>query len=128
MKPFPWRPRMAATSHESGFRLTLIVIRDGMALCSYDCGIPGVEHIRSGWYRLEMLKPVEDDFATLGAFLGAVEEVWRPIGVITVVAPVATTHGEPWRVRVVNYLGDHHSVFEASTRFDALYFAWNARS
>lgn len=124
MKPFPWRPRMAATSAESGFRLTLIVVRDGMALCSFDCGVPGAEHVRSGWYRLETLRPVEDDPATLGALLGAVEEAWVSIGVIDVVHPVAATHGEPWRVRVVNCLGNYHAVFEAPTRFEALMMAW----
>ena len=80
MKPFPWRPRMAATSPLSPYILTVIVVRDGMALCSFDCGVPGAEHVRSEWFRLETLKPVEDDPATLGALLGVVREVWNAPG------------------------------------------------
>ena len=86
MKPFPWRPRMAATSPLSPYILTVIVVRDGMALCSFDCGVPGAEHVRSDWFRLETLKPVEDDPATLGALLGVVREVWN--------APLAQV--SPW--------------------------------
>lgn len=77
MKPFPWRPRMAATSSLSPHLLTVIVVRDGMALCSFDCGVPGAEHVRSVWFRLDDLKPDEDDPATLGALLGVVREVWN---------------------------------------------------
>ena len=86
MKPFPWRPRMAATSSLSPHLLTVIVVRDGMAICSFNVGVPGAEHVRSDWFRLETLKPVEDDPATLGALLGAVREVWN--------APLAQV--SPW--------------------------------
>lgn len=86
MRPFPWRPRMAATSSLSPHLLTVIVVRDGMALCSFDCGVPGAEHIRSDWFRLETLKPVEKDAATIGALLGVVREVWN--------APLAQV--SPW--------------------------------
>ena len=86
MKPFPWRPRMAATSSLSPHLLTVIVVRDGMALCSFDCGVPGAEHVRSDWFRLETLKPAENDAATLGALLGVVREVWS--------APLA--QASPW--------------------------------
>ena len=76
MKPFPWRPRMAATSSLSPHLLTVIVVRDGMAFCSLNVGVPGAEHVRSDWFRLETLKPVEDDPATLGALLAEVQRVW----------------------------------------------------
>ena len=84
MKPFPWRPRMAATSPLSPYILTVIVVRDGMAICSFDCGVPGAEHVRSDWFRLDDLKPDEDDPATLGALLGVVREVWNaPLAQVT---------------------------------------------
>ena len=86
MKPFPWRPRMAATSSLSPHLLTVIVVRDGMAFCSLNVGVPGAEHVRSDWFRLETLKPVEDDPATFGALLGVVREIWN--------APLAQV--SPW--------------------------------
>ena len=86
MRPFPWRPRMAATSSLSPHLLTVIVVRDGMALCSFNVGVPGAEHVRSDWFRLETLKPVEKDAATIGALLGVVREVWN--------APLAQV--SPW--------------------------------
>lgn len=86
MKPFPWRPRMAATSSLSPHLLTVIVVRDGMALCSFNAGVTGAEHVRSDWFRLETLKPVEKDAATIGALLGVVREVWN--------APLAQV--SPW--------------------------------
>ena len=84
MKPFPWRPRMATTSPLSPYILTVIAVRDGMAICSFNVGVPGAEHVRSDWFRLETLKPVEDDPATLGALLGVVREVWNaPLARVT---------------------------------------------
>ena len=77
MKPFPWRPRMAATSSLSPHILTVIVVRDGIALCSFNVEVTGAEHVRSEWFRLDDLKPDEDDPATLGALLGVVREVWN---------------------------------------------------
>jgi hypothetical protein len=67
---------MAANSSLSPHLLTVIVVRDGMALCSFNVGVPGAEYIRSDWFRLETLKPVEDDPATLGALLAEVQRVW----------------------------------------------------
>ncbi len=84
MKPFPWRPRMAATSPLSPYILTAIVVRDGMALCSFNVEVTGAEHVRSEWFRLDDLKPDEDDPATLGALLGVVREVWNaPLAQVT---------------------------------------------
>ena len=80
MKPFPWRPRMAATSSLSQHLLTVIVVRDGMALCWFNVGDPGAEHVRSDWFRLETLKPVQNDAATIGALLDVVREVWNAPG------------------------------------------------
>jgi len=77
---------MAATSSLSPHLLTVIVVRDGMALCSFNVGVPGAEHVRSDWFRLETLRPAEQDAATLGALLGVVCEVWN--------APLAQV--SPW--------------------------------
>ena len=86
MKPFPWRPRMAATTSLSPYILTVIVVRDGMALCSFNVEVTGAEYVRAEWFRLDDLKPDEDDPATLGALLGVVREVWS--------APLAQV--SPW--------------------------------
>lgn len=86
MKPFPWRPGMAATSSLSPHLLTAIVVRDGMALCSFNVEVTGAEYVRAEWFRLDDLKPDEDDPATLGALLGVVREVWN--------APLAQV--SPW--------------------------------
>ena len=84
MKPFPWRPRMAATSSLSPYILTAIVVRDGMALCSFNVEVTGAEYVRAEWFRLADLKPDEDDPATLGALLGVVREVWSaPLAQVT---------------------------------------------
>ena len=84
MKPFPWRPGMAATTSPSPYILTVIAVRDGMALCSFNVEVTGAEHVRSDWFRLETLKPDEDDPATLGALLGVVREVWNaPLAQVT---------------------------------------------
>ena len=68
---------MAATSSLSPHILTVIVVRDGMALCSFNVEVTGAEYVRAEWFRLDDLKPDEDDPATLGALLGAVREVWN---------------------------------------------------
>lgn len=114
MKPFPWRAGMLAVARDGdGLRRVLWVGGDMLGFCGLRR--PSAEY-----------SPSLTDPATIGALLGAVEEAWAHLGVITVVAPVAAAMGEPWRVRIVNYLGDYHAVFEAPTRFGALMMAWEA--
>ena len=86
---------MAATSSLSPHLLTAIVVRDGMALCSFNVEVTGAEYVRAEWFRLDDLKPDEDDPATLGALLGVVREVWNAPG--AQVAPYVrwTAFGKP---------------------------------
>lgn len=77
MKPFPWRPRMRAKVHLGGF-VTVIVVRDRMALCSWAEGPDGAEQPRSAWFRYDLLEPdLTADSATAGAFLQALQEEWN---------------------------------------------------
>ena len=126
MKPFPWRPRMAATSAQSPYILTVIVVRDGMALCSFDCGVPGAEHVRSDWFRLDDLKPDEDDPATLGALLGVVREVWNAPGAQVTPYVRWTAFGKPeieeWMVCLND--ADDRIFLRHPTEFAALLAAY----
>jgi hypothetical protein len=130
-KPFPWRPGMRGTAAGTDKRGTPITLA------------PVVVERKSGlfWFWPDTdsfgarvgdgpdhpaYTPNREDPATLGALLGAVEEGWRPVGVITVIAPVAASLGEPWRVRVTDHLGEYLKLFEAPARFEALMQAHKA--
>ena len=126
MKPFPWRPRMAATSPLSPHLLTVIAVRDGMALCSFNVGAPGAEHVRSDWFRLDDLKPDEDDPATLGALLGVVREVWNAPGAQVTPYVRWTAFGKPeieeWMVCLND--ADDRIFLRHPTEFAALLAAY----
>ena len=121
MKPFPWRPGMRAIDKRgTPWRVYL----GAGGLCGQGELIGGYCGDWDGIAPLLEAKPDESDPATLGALLGAAEEAWAPIGVLTVVAPVAATLGEPWRVRLTDRVGAIRAVFAGRTRFDALMAAW----
>jgi len=54
------------------------------------------------------------------ALLLTARDRWACQGVIVVTPPIAALFGEPWRVTIVNYLGDHKHHMSAPTE-DALY-------
>lgn len=78
MKPFPWRPGMRATTAQR--LVCVLAVRDGMALCAWDAGVPGAEQARSAWVALDALTPDRADPTTLGALLGVVREVYGVAG------------------------------------------------
>lgn len=107
MKPFPWRPGMLTTTGER----VLVVHDDRLTFAGF--GAPAKDY-----------QPDQNDPATLGALLGAVEDAWAHLGVITIIPPVAASMGEPWRLRLTITLGDFWPIRSAPTRFDLLVAAW----
>jgi hypothetical protein len=131
-KPFPWRAGMRGTAagfdnHGAPITIAPVVVERKGGLFWFwpdlDCFGAQVEQAQDEHPAYAINR---EDPATLGALLGAVEEGWRPVGVITVIAPVAASLGEPWRVRVTDHLGEYLKLFEAPTRFEALMQAHEA--
>lgn len=131
MKSFPWRAGMrgtAAGTDRRGAPITLapVVVERKSGLFWFwpdtDCFGAQVGDERDH----PAYAPSQNDPATLGALLGVVEEGWRAVGVVEVVAPVAATLGEPWRVRLVDHLGEVVRLWQAPTRFEALMQAHEA--
>lgn len=70
-----WRPRMQARVTPNGILATVILVRNGMALCAWAEGPPGAEQPRFAWFRFDRMELDLDDAATVGALLAVLREV-----------------------------------------------------
>lgn len=122
-KPFPWKVGMTALiqfrDHPCApiesrrmAHLVRVVGRDGLP----DLGV-------HDWMDLNHdPQPDQENPATLGAFLGAVEEAWASVGVVQVNTPVRP--GESWFILIINSARRVAHMFSAPTRFAVLEKAW----
>ena len=105
-----------------GGLVTIIAVRDGMALCSWTEGPSGAEQPRSAWFRYDLLTPEMEDPATVGIFMDALREERRDPGIHLYPSKSRLTDGNPvaWFV----YSSDDQTLGAGSTRGGAVELAW----
>ena len=100
-----WRFEFETADELEGFRPGVITRHPGPAAWTVDLSDP----------------------ATLGCLQWLAREAWKPVGVLYVRPPIAASHGEPWDVYVVDYLGGQVWDASAESEAEALVAALEAR-